>query len=197
MNPTNAEYKINFTIPQGPTGPTGPNGTNIARSAYIATFNNSTVTQDGILVDSEERLPLDLLELDISNLITLDTTNETIQFNIPGYYKITFTVSAYVKHLNGTTFEEDTDIVSLGFKKENTDLIYIGASGWTPDEIAREFVGQGIISIVTTTEKYTLENLGQTEIYLNSPDLKNLTTTSYFSTPLITVVIEYLGRQGA
>lgn len=198
MNPSNTEYKLNFTIPQGipgPTGPTGPDGTNIARSAYIVTFNNGTVTSDGIVVDSEERLPLDLLELDISNLVTLDTANETIQFNIPGYYKISFTVSAYAKHLNGTSFEPDTDIVSLGIRKENTDLVYIGTSGWTPDEISREFVGQGIISVVTTTEKYVLENLGQAEIYLNSPNLNTLASTSYFSTPLITVVIEYLGRQ--
>lgn len=196
MNANDKEYSLNFVLPQGPTGPEGPAGTNIARSAYLATFNNGTVAT-GILIDSGERLPIDVEELDISDLITLDKANETIQFNIPGYYKVTFTVSAYTKHLNGSSFDPDVDIVSIGFKKEGTDNVYIGTSGWIPDEVAREFVGQGIISVVTTTEKYVLENLGNSEFYLYSPDLKNIVSTSYFSSPLITIVIEYLGRQGA
>lgn len=91
-------YKLNFTLPQGPTGPEGPigpAGTNIARSAYLATFNDGTLA-NGLTVPEGERLPIDREELDISDLVTLDTADETIKFNLEGYYKVSFTVSAYV-----------------------------------------------------------------------------------------------------
>ncbi len=192
-------YELNFTLPQGPTGPegpVGPAGTNIARSAYLATFNDGTLA-NGLTVPEGERLPIDREELDISDLITLDTANETIKFNLEGYYKVSFTVSAYVLHSTNSTFDPTTDFVSLGFKKVNTDDIYIGTSQFIPDEIAVELVGQGIISVVNTNELYTLDNLSKRDIYLKTPDLPNIGSTSYFSNPLVTIVIEYLGRQGA
>lgn len=192
-------YKLNFTLPQGPTGPQGPegpSGTNIARSAYLATFNNGTIA-NGLVVPEDERLPIDREELDISNLITLDTNDETIQFNIEGYYKITFTVSAYVLHSTNSTFDPNTDFVSLGFKKVGTDNIYIGNSGYVTDEVAVQFVGQGIIAVNNTNDLYELVNLSKQNIYLKTPDLPNISSTSYFTNPLLTIVIEYLGRQGA
>ncbi len=188
-------YEINFTIPQGATGPVGPAGTNIARSAYLATFNNGTVG-NGLAVPAKGRLPIDREELDISDLITLDTTDETIQFNIEGYYKITFTVNAYVLHKNNV-FDKTTDFVSLGFKKAGTDNIYIGTSQFITEEIPVQMVGQGIIAVTNTTDLYELVNLTDQNIYLDSPDLPNISSTSYFTNPLLTIVIEYLGRQGA
>ena len=183
-------YKLNFTLPQGPTGPIGPAGTNIARSAYLATFNNGTIA-NGLAVPENDRLPIDREELDISQLIDLNTSEETIKFNIEGYYKVTFTVSAYVLHSTNSTFDPNTDFVSLGFKKVGTDDVYIGASGFVPDEIAIQLVGQGIISVNDVV------NLSKQNIYLKTPDLPNIGSTSYFSNPLVTIVIEYLGRQGA
>lgn len=199
MNANNTEYLLNFVLPQGPTGPSGPEGpagTNIARSAYLATFNNGTVAT-GIAVDSGERLPIDREELDISDLITLDSNNETIQFNIPGYYKVSFTVSAYALHSTNSTFDPSTDFVSIGFVREGTDNVYIGTSQWITDEVAVQLFAQGIISVVDISETYVLQNLGKRQLYLQSPDLKDTASTSYFASPLITVVIEYLGRQGA
>lgn len=192
-------YKLNFTLPQGPTGPQGPEGpagTNTARSAYLATFNNGT-TANGLAVPEDDRLPIDREELDISSLITLDSSDETIKFNIEGYYKITFTVSAYVLHSTNSTFDPKTDFVSLGFRKVGTDDIYIGTSGYVTDEVAVQFVGQGIIAVNDITALYELVNLSKQNIYLKTPDLPNITTSSYFANPLLTIVIEYLGRQGA
>ncbi len=192
-------YKINFTLPQGPTGPEGPQGpagTNIARSAYLATFNSGT-TANGLSVPEGDRLPIDREELDISNLITLDSTDETIRFNVEGYYKVTFTVSAYVLHTTNSTFDPKTDFVSLGFKKVGTDNIYIGTSQYIPNEIAVQMVGQGIISVNDSTALYELVNLSNQNIYLDSPDLPNISSNSYFANSLLTIVIEYLGRQGA
>ncbi len=195
MNSADKEYLLNFTLPQGPTGPTGPAGVNIARSAYLTTFNDGT-SANGITVQSGDRLPIDREELDISSLITLDTSDETIRFNVAGYYKITFTVSAYVFYSN-STFDPTTDFVSLGFKLVNTDDVYIGTSQWVLNETPIQLVGQGIISVNDTTALYELVNLGPKNICLNSPDLKNTVSTSYFTNSLITIVIEYLGRQGA
>ena len=83
----------------------------LCRSAYLVTFNDAT-SSDGISVPADERLPIDRLELDISDIITLDTNEETIQFNVEGYYKIKFTVSAYAQQSN-TEFDPTKDFVSL------------------------------------------------------------------------------------
>ncbi len=198
-------YKLNFTLPQGPTGPagvqgdigpTGPAGTNIARSAYLVTFNDGS-SPTGITINSNDRLPIDREELDLSNLITLDTQDETIKFNTEGYYKITFTVSAYIQLASNSTFNKQTDFVSLGFKKINSNDVYIGTSQWVSNEVAVELVGQGIIAVNNTADLYELVNLSQRQICLDAPDLKNTASTSYFTTPYLTIVIEYLGRQVA
>lgn len=186
-------YKIDFTIPQGPTGPAG---TNIARSAYLVTFNEGTAPT-GVTINSNTSLPINRKELDISGLITLDSINKTIKFNIEGYYKVTFTVSAYIQNASNSNFNKETDFVSLGFKKVNTDDVYIGTSQWVSDDIAIELVGQGIIAVNNINDLYELINLSKSQIYLDSPDRKNTISNSYFASPYITIVIEYLGRQGA
>ena len=62
---------------RGPIGPPGPAGVNIVRAAYMVTYNDDT-SADGIAVESLGRLPIDRMELDPTNLITLDTNEETI-----------------------------------------------------------------------------------------------------------------------
>ena len=114
------------------------------RSVYVVTFNDGT-SADGILVTSGERLPLDRLELDIIDLITLDSNEEIIQFNVEGYYKITFTLSAYSQPAN-TDFDPTTDFVSLEFRLVDTENLYIGASSWSYFEEASQMVGQEIIA---------------------------------------------------
>ena len=179
----------------GPTGPTGPTGTSYNRSAYIVTFNDGT-SSEGIPVPTTERLPLDRLELDISDIVTLDSNEETIQFNVEGYYKITFTVSSYVKQLN-TDFDPTNDFISLGFRLVGTDNIFIGASQWGYYEEATQIVGQGIIAVESIANAYELVNLSPQTIYLDSPRSDYISSGSYFTNSLITMVIEYLGRQGA
>lgn len=57
--------------------------------------------------------------MDISDIVTLDTAEETIQFNVEGYYKIIFTVSAYAKQ-DGTEVDPTKDFVSIGFRLVDT-----------------------------------------------------------------------------
>ena len=59
---------------RGPIGPPGPAGVNIIRAAYMVTYNDDT-SADGIAVESLGRLPIDRMELDPTNLITLDTND--------------------------------------------------------------------------------------------------------------------------
>ncbi len=183
---------------QGPTGPKGdkgemgPPGINLLRSAYIVTYNDGTVP-DGIVVAPSSSLPIERIELDLTNLVTLNDTEKTIKFNTAGYYRITFIVSAYIEP--SQPYNKKTDFITLGFRKKDTDNVYIGASKWQKDEVATQIIGHGIISVENPNNKYELVSLGKKDIKLNSPDLKDISSTSYFTNSLITIVVEYLGRQ--
>lgn len=179
----------------GATGPTGPTGPSLSRDAYLVTFNDGT-SADGISIAADDRLPIDRKELDISGLVTLDSSDEVIQFNVAGYYKITIIISAYVMP-NGEDFDPDVDFVSIGFRQVGTDNIFIGASQWTYYEEVKQIVAQGLISVTDISNAYELVNLGKTNIYLNTPNLKNINSGSYFTNSIVTIFIEYKGRQGA
>lgn len=181
--------------PTGPTGATGPTGPTLLHSAYFVTFNDGT-REDGIPIAAGERLPISRAEIDVSNLAQLDTTNKTIKFNKIGYYNITFTVSAYTKQTN-TDFDPTKDLVALGFRLINTDNVYIGTSEFIYNEEIKQLLAQGIIAVENTDNLYELVNLSKQEIYLNSPDNKNLGTHSYFANSLVTITVNYLGRLGA
>ena len=98
------------------------------------------------MVPADDRLPIDRKDLDISSLITLDENENTIQFDVEGYYKIT---------------------------------------------------AQGIIAVENIANAYELVNVGKNDIYLNTLTLDNIQSGSYFTNSLVTIIIEYLGRQGA
>lgn len=177
---------------KGPKGDKGDPGNNNIRAVYIVTFNDAT-TQYGIPVNSGEKLPLKRLELDTSKLITLDTQESTIKFNENGLYKISFIVSAYPL-VETQDFDPATDIVAIGLREKDTDNIYIGASQFVYNGEPVQTTGQGIITITDTTKSYELSNISPKTIYLESPDIRNLKTVSYFSNSLITLTIEFLGK---
>ena len=188
-----AQSKQRYICITGPAGPPGPPGDNLIRTAYLVTFNDGT-KEDGIPVLSGDRLPINRVELDISNLITLDESEKTIKFNEIGYYKISFTVSAYPS-VTGVDFDPETDIVSVGFRKINTDEVYVGVGEWVFNGEAIELFASVVISVIDTNSLYELANLSIKTIYLNTPDIRNISSSSYFSNSLVTVLIEYLGKQ--
>lgn len=183
---------------QGPTGPKGekgemgPPGINLLRSAYIVTYNDNTFP-DGIIVSPSTPLPIERVELDLTNLVTLNDTEKVIKFNTAGYYRITFIVSAYIEP--SQPYDKKTDFITLGFRKKDTDNVYIGASKWKSDTIATQIIGHGIISVENPNNEYELVSLGKKDIKLDSPDLKDISSKSYFTNSLVTIVVEYLGRQ--
>ena len=56
-------------------------------------------------------------------------------------------------------------------------------------------MAHGIISIENPNNVYALFNVGNYTIFLNTPDLNDINSNSYFTNSLITIIIEYLGRQ--
>lgn len=174
-------------------GPKGDKGDfDLIRSAYLVTFN-STKTFDGIKVDSNKSIPIDRVELDVGSLITFDKDNNLIKFNTPGFYKISFTVSAYPA-VKSVDFDPETDIVSVGFKLKDTDNAYVGVGQWVYNGEPVELYAQGILAVTNTNDNYELVNLGKSAIYLQTPSIDNITSTSYFSNSLVTILIEYLGK---
>ena len=175
---------------KGDKGDKGDAGPTLLRTAYLVTFNGGLDLE----APKNTNLPITREELDLTNLVTLNTTDNTIKFNEVGYYKITFIASAYTKQ-NGAAFNPDTDFVTIGFRQKDTDLIYIGASKWVQDEVATQITGHGMISVTNPNDLYEFTNLSSKTIYLSSPDLKNIVSASYFTNSLLTIIIEYLGRQ--
>ena len=170
----------------GPTGPTGPSN-NTVRSAYLVTFNDSN---DEIDVPILTKIPIKHKELDLTNLVTLE--NNDIKFNVAGYYHISIIVSAYVKDIQSNP---ETDFVTIGFRKNNTDDIYIGASLFKDNELASQIKAEGMIAVIDTKDIYELANLSNQVIYLDSPNISDISSNSYFTNSLVTIFIEYLGRQ--
>lgn len=176
----------------GAQGPQGEPGPDEIKTAYLVTFNNGT-TFEGIPVNSGERLPIDRAELNSKNIVTLDTGEELIKFNKIGYYKVTFIISARVLPAN-TDFDENKDFVTIGLRLVGTDNIYIGGSKWVYNEEYAQLVGQGIVAIDDISNEYELVNLSAQTIYLNTPDIKNIASISYFTNPIVNIIIEFLGK---
>ena len=179
----NNNHILDFIIPKGEKG--APD----SQKAYLVTFNNLK-DDKGIEVLKNGIIPIDRIELDMENIMTINS-DKSITFNKTGYYKISFMVSAY--KLVNTQFNPKEDFISIGFKEINTDNIYIGGSKWVANQIAGQLVGAGIVAIDNINKKYVLENLSPSSIYLNSPSIDNISSASYFINPLVVLNIEYLG----
>lgn len=175
---------------KGPKGDPGEAGPEKIGAAYLVSFN-SNYPKDGYEIFEDERLPIERKELDTNDICVLD--NNTIKFNKIGHYKITFTVYAKVPYFN-TSYDPEIDFVSLGFKQVNTDNIYIGSSYFIKDEEVKQITGQGIIAVNDINAQYELANTSKRTIYLNTPDVNNIKSNSYFVNTPITLIVEYLGR---
>jgi hypothetical protein len=177
---------LDFTIPSGLSG------LSKIQNAYIIKYNDGTVAT-GIKIEPDERIPLDRIELDVDNLVNLNSEDNLIKFNKIGYYKITIMINASIK-TTPNNFNPDTDFVSYGFRQTNTDNIYVGASKWIYNNEYSNVISQGIVAIDSTDNDYEIVNIGSKEIYLLSPDLNNIKSNSYFTNTLVNIVIEYLGK---
>lgn len=179
--------------PKGDQGEKGDPGPNTVRAAYLVTFNG-TESKTGITIDSNGTLPIERKELDLTNLVNLNQTENTISFNVIGCYRISIIVSAYVKGIE-TPYNKAKDFVTLGLREKDTDNIYIGTSSWYETETAKQNIMEGMLAITDTKKEFELVNLGNKNICLITPDIENIKSKSYFTNSLVTVFIEYLGKQ--
>lgn len=191
----NTHY-LDFVIPKGfdgnpgDIGPTGPEGPHTINASYVVSFENN-YPSEGLEIKENERLPLSRIEINRGNIVSID--NNLLKFSNPGHYKINFIVNAALKK-DDTTFDENKDLVGIGFRKTNTDNIYIGNSLWSNDSISQSIVAQGILAITDTNDEYELVNISKRSIYLKAPKVENINTNSFFVNLPVSLVIEYLGR---
>lgn len=187
-NLDNDMHTLDFYIPKGEKGDTGATGPQLIESSYLATFVDN-YPDLGLKISPNENMPITRIEIMTSDICSLD--NNTIKFKKIGHYKISFKVYTYTK-IDGT-FNPNEDFVALGFKPSNSDNIYIGSSNFTNNEPSLIYAS-GILSVVDLNTEYNIVNLGKKDIYLKTPDLKNINSNSYFVNSPVTIIIEYLGK---
>lgn len=107
--------------------------------------------------------------------------------------KISFNAYVRVPYFN-ENFDPKIDFATLAFKKVGTDNIYVGASCFYRNEETSHIHAEGILSIDSTNDLYELSNVSKRNIYLNTPDLQNIDSDSYFTNSSLTLIIEYLGK---
>lgn len=179
--------------PQGERGPIGPTGMAEQFGAMIISYNNdpNNFPVDGLEILSNNRLPLMRMELHQGDFLTLDNTNNTIQFLKTGLYQISFVANAYVQK-SGADFDPSTDFVAIAFREVNTDNILAGATGLSPNQSATNIFGQGLFTVYDTNILYELSNVQQKSIFLQGSDITKTVSHSYFCVPMISLIITKL-----
>ncbi len=198
-------HYLDFKIPRGVTGEKGDKGdkgekgdpgleteTDV-KGAYIISYNDdpNNFPVEGKEIPSNGRLPLMRLELDYGDIIELDSTDNTIQFNKTGVYGVTFTTNAYVKK-TGVQFDPVTDFVSVAFREAGNQNIIAAATSWSSTECAVNMTGQALFVVSDLATAYELVNTQQKSIYINGCNVQKTVSHSYFAVPMVTIVITKL-----
>ncbi len=182
----------NVGIIKGPTGPIGPQGIQgppgplLIPTAVFFKFNENN---NGEEIPAKQRIPLSTELGDETNQFTLNNDN-TITFIHKGTYYIDFTVQAHP--INGTTLNDDHDMMAIGFKKVNQSTIYAGGSIWDTNQSTVNIIGKGMVYLDNDNTNFELVNLGKYPIYLNSPPKAYMNTTSPYINPVVSIAIQKL-----
>ncbi len=172
----------------GPVGPQGRPGPEEIGFAYFATFNTSGGS--GYQITPGSRLHIDRLAIDNTGLCTLNQ-DQTISFNKGGNYSIQFIVHVAV---DPNEIYNPRNILSVGFRSVGTEIVYAGDSSNYANQATVALIGQGIFLIADpSTEKMELVNLSKQTITLNSPSIDHVSSSSYYTNPILTILIQYLG----
>lgn len=169
----------------GPPGPQGPPGPLVIPTVSITTFHPEN-SDNGIKVEANQNLPLDLKITNEEADFILNEEEQTITIKYPGTYRVDFVV--YANSISSGSFIKSKDIVSIGFKRINEETVYAGASIWSDNQLPSAVVGSGIITVVDNDDTFELVNVGKQDIYLNSPTLDD--DTSLFSNPVVSMIIQ-------
>lgn len=159
-------HYLDFEIPRGVTGEQGETKDTNVLGANIISYNDDPTTfpVNGIEIKTGERLPLLRLEIDSGGILTLDSNDNTFQFNKTGIYYVSFITNAYVKK-SGAEFNPTTDFVSIAFREVDSDKTLAGANTWAYNECASNIFGQGIFVVNDIATAYELINT-QKKVFL-------------------------------
>lgn len=170
---------------QGPKGDAGPPGPLEIPTGYFITFND--LASPGQNVEVLERVPVDFKLLDTNNLFSLSRDN-IITFLETGTYYIDFLISANID--NNNSFNEVTDIISVGFRIVGDNTIYAGGTVWDKDSPAVYVCGKGFVTVTNSNTNFELVNMGVRDFYLTSPNITYLNATSNKINPVVTLIIQ-------
>ena len=195
----NNTHNLTFFIPQGKKGDKGdpgskgeqgPAGPLDIPSTYILSYNDdpNNFPVGGKEIPSNGRLPLMRQELIQGGIVTLDSTDNTIQFNQTGIYHVSFTFNGYVKK-TGSEFNPETDFVAVAFREVDSDRIVAGANAWSRDECAQNIAGQGIFVVNNLATPFELVNVQKKSMYVNGCNIQQTISHSYFSVPMVSMTI--------
>ncbi len=175
---------------KGDRGEQGPAGPLSIPCAFILSYNDdpNTFPVVGMEITSNSRLPLNRLEAHHDDIITLDPEQNTIQFKQTGLYYVSFVTNAYIKK-SDTNFNPQTDFVAVSFRENNTDRIIASANTWSNEEVAHNISGQGLLVVNDISSLYELVNTQKRSIYINGADITQTVSNSYFTVPMVSVII--------
>lgn len=175
---------------KGDRGEQGPAGPLSIPCAFVLSYNDdpNTFPVAGMEIASNARLPLNRMEAHHDDIITLDVDQDTIQFKQTGLYYVSFVTNAYIKKADAD-FNPQTDFVAVSFRENGTDRIIASANTWSNEEVAHNISGQGLLVVNDVTSIYELVNTQKRSIYINGADISQTVSNSYFSVPMVSVVI--------
>lgn len=180
---------------KGDKGEIGPTGPSEIKAVYVVTLKDPSLELEefGMEIKSGGRLPLKRLDISSTreNLIQLNSNEDTIQFNEIGTYEIIFTLNGNILQTEDPA-DIKTDFISVGFRAVDADEVYIGANDWSLNETPHNVTGIGLLRVTDVATAYELVNLQKKSMYLVGGNKKYTLTNSYFTTPMVTMIIKKL-----
>ncbi len=176
----------------GPTGEKGPKGDPGTLDIPVAFFltTSKDLQNNPLVLQPQDNLPLKLMTIDTDSNYYLNTTNNTIIFYNAGLYKIEF--SASVRTNSQGSGKNDSNVISLGFKKVGEEPVYIGTSTWGNPTTPTLVTGHGILDFKSSKMWCQITNLSKVPIVLESPSVNSLNTNYSLVSPVVTLLIERL-----
>ncbi len=181
--------------PQGSPGPKGDKGATGPQEIATATVVTFEPISQGseYIVQPNDRIPLDRVGANNTDVVTVDNVNKLIKFSKGGAYRVDFVVNAY-KENGGSAFNKTEDFIAVGLRKVGQNIVYAGGSLFTGQEHSIQIVGNGVINVANPeTENLEFINMSKNSITLRAPSIDDVNSESYFVNPLVSIVIQFLG----
>ena len=181
--------------PKGDQGEAGPTGVAQIQGTYLTTLRDPSfpIPDTGLEIPSGGRLPIKFIHANSSRetILTLNSNENTITFNSRGVYEVIATFNGFVK-FSGNSFDVKTDFVSVGFREVDSDNVYIGCNDYSSTPEPHNITMIGMLQIADATKPYEIVNLQKKPLFLIGGEKSQTLTNSYFTTPILTLIIKKL-----